>query len=429
MTQATREDKPLKFNADLSGAQSSKWIDEHSFWSGADLLAAEALQRGELVVFPTETVYGLAAIANSDAAMRRIFEAKGRPSDNPLILHVAKAEDVFEYCEVEDDLAPILHALTRRFWPGPLTLILPAKPEVSRVATAGLDTLALRCPDHEMARRLIDLTGFALAAPSANRSGKPSATCARDAFEDLETSISYCIDGGACEAGLESTILDLSVQPARILRPGKITPEQLSACLSEFGWPFAEVKKGETSAPALAEGEQPKAPGMKYRHYAPEAPVRILPDLLVEQMCFVLENELTRLKREQETVHLLRESVNEPVNEPVGETLLGEHDVIRVGIYASDAFRRAWSTHLVRASYEAKDMQLDWITFADGREDQAAQGLFHALRELDRKKPKLIFVQDMKGDGIALAYRNRLQKAAAGGSIPQAIRSEAEKLN
>ena len=226
--------------------------------------AGKLLREGELVVFPTETVYGLGGIATSDAAAKAIYEAKGRPSDNPLIIHVASPEDAEAYAVTSDTY----YRLAEKFMPGPLTVILPKKDSIPLSVTGGLDSVAVRCPAHPVARAIIRAAGAPVAAPSANRSGRPSPTCAKHVVEDLDGRVAAIIDGGECEVGLESTIVKLVGDKGVLLRPGAITADALS-CVCE-----TEIASAVTAA--LAENERPLSPGMKYRHYAPQAPLVLL---------------------------------------------------------------------------------------------------------------------------------------------------------
>ena len=223
---------------------------------------AASLKRGELVAFPTETVYGLGANALDEKAVKSIFLAKGRPQDNPLIVHVAEKEDIEKLVKSVPDIAKkVLDALT----PGPITIILEKSDLVPDVVTAGGKTVAIRIPESEIARELIKRAGVPVAAPSANISGKPSPTKASHVAEDLLDAVSYIVDGGACRVGLESTVLDLTVAPPTILRPGGITHEVLENLLGKVvGYKNAEN-----------ENTAPKSPGMKYRHYAPKAKMTV----------------------------------------------------------------------------------------------------------------------------------------------------------
>lgn len=228
--------------------------------------AAQILRDGGLVAIPTETVYGLGANAMDPEAVTRIFDAKGRPQDNPLILHVTGAQWLPRYCE---DVPPLAYVLARKFWPGPLTMILKRKSEVPDVTTAGLNTVGVRCPNHPVTLAIIREAGVPIAAPSANTSGRPSCTTAQDVLEDMNGKIEGIVDGGPCSVGVESTILDLTCTPPRLLRPGGLPVEALEQLIGTI-----TVDKAVTGL--LAEGEKPRAPGMKYRHYAPKAPVTVV---------------------------------------------------------------------------------------------------------------------------------------------------------
>ncbi len=227
--------------------------------------AVAALRAGRLVAFPTETVYGLGADASRDDAIRAVFDAKGRPSDNPLIVHGATLA-ALEPIAVFDARARRLAATC---WPGPLTLVLPAQPGVSSLVRAGLPTVAVRVPDHPVALALLEQAG-PLVAPSANRSGRPSPTTAQAVSAELGTSVAMVLDGGPCRVGIESTVLDLSGPVARILRPGAMDAATLRGILD------ADVIDASVGA-APEDAERPRAPGLKYRHYAPSVPVRIFP--------------------------------------------------------------------------------------------------------------------------------------------------------
>ena len=228
--------------------------------------AAKILREGGLVAIPTETVYGLGANGLDPQAVNRIFEAKGRPQDNPLILHVTGAQWLPRYCR---EIPPIAYVLARKFWPGPLTMILKRSAVVPDETTAGLDTVAVRCPNHPVTLSIIREAGVPIAAPSANTSGRPSCTTAQDVMEDMDGRIEGIVDGGACTVGVESTILDLTCEPPRLLRPGGLPLEDLERLIGHI-----DVDKAVTGK--LEEGEKPKAPGMKYRHYAPKAPVTVV---------------------------------------------------------------------------------------------------------------------------------------------------------
>ena len=228
--------------------------------------AAAILRRGGLVGIPTETVYGLGADALNEDAVVRIFLAKGRPQDNPLIIHVPDASWLEQYCR---DVPPEAYRLAERFWPGPLTMILPRRDIVPLQTTGGLETVGVRCPDHPVTLAIIRAAGVPIAAPSGNTSGRPSPTTAAHMIEDMDGKIDGIVDGGPCTVGVESTIIDLTVTPPRLLRPGGLPLEALEEVLGEVS-----VDKAVTGL--LAAGEHPRAPGMKYRHYAPHAPVTVV---------------------------------------------------------------------------------------------------------------------------------------------------------
>ena len=228
--------------------------------------AANIIKSGGLVAIPTETVYGLGADGLNENAVIKIFEAMGRPQDNPLILHIAGADQIEQFAH---HIPQAAYDLAERFWPGPLTLILPARDFIPKRTTGGLDTVGLRCPDCDSTREIIRLAGVPVAAPSANISGKPSTTPAEHVLHDHDGKIAAVVDGGACRVGVESTIVDLTEERPRLLRPGGVTPEQLLEVLGDL-----VVDKAVTAQ--IGKDEVVKAPGMKYRHYAPSEPVVIV---------------------------------------------------------------------------------------------------------------------------------------------------------
>ena len=317
--------------------------------------AAEILRGGGLVAFPTETVYGLGANGVDAAAVKKIFEATGRPQDNPLILHVPSAQWRCRCCE---DVPTIAYELARRFWPGPLTMILRRNPIVPDATTAGLDTVAMRCPDHPVALALLREAGVPVAAPSANRSGRPSCTCAQDVREDMDGRVDGIVDGGPCAVGVESTILDLTCDPPRLLRPGGLPLEELEAVLGHV-----EIDQAVTAP--LKAGEQPKAPGMKYRHYAPKAPVTVVaggPEASAE--------EIARRLRPGD------------------------------GVICFDEFAPRFAGHTVETLGPKGDKSVQ------------AQRLFDALRAFDSVEVGQIYAQCPDHRGLGLAIGNRLKKAA-----------------
>jgi len=324
--------------------------------------AAELIKRGEVVAFPTETVYGLGADGLNPDAVRAIFTAKERPADNPLILHICEVEAVSRIAAVISDQARLL---MERFWPGPLTIVLPRTDLVPDEVTAGLDTVAIRMPSHPVAQALIAASGVPVAAPSANLSGKPSPTRAEHVWEDLKGRIAGLIDGGPVEIGLESTVLDLSREVPYLLRPGGISREQLQAVLGEV-----------RVAGDLAAEETPKAPGMKYRHYAPRAPL------------YVIEAETTR-----EIADLLERLVQQA--NQAGE---------RVGLIVSEE---------TRALLDVESAEVRTI---GSRENLAgvAHNLFSTLRDLDQTTVTVIYAEGFSQAGVGAAVMNRLYKAAGG---------------
>lgn len=240
--------------------------------------AGEVLRRGGLVAFPTETVYGLGADATDAAACARIFAVKGRPQDNPLIVHVKDPADAGKYCRT----TPLFYRLAEAFMPGPLTVIMPSLGVIPREVTAGLDSVGIRCPAHPVARRLLAAAGVPVAAPSANLSGRPSPTSAEHVTADLFGRVEMIIDGGASEIGLESTIVKICGEGLLLLRPGAVTYDAL-CCVCE------EVAVAPAVTEALPEGERPLSPGMKYRHYAPRAPLFLLEGDDAARRKFMLE--------------------------------------------------------------------------------------------------------------------------------------------
>lgn len=250
--------------------------------SAADCAAAAALwQQGEVVAFPTETVYGLGAAIGQPAAVAKIYAAKGRPTDNPLIAHIASLAMVSQLAR---NVPESFYHLADHFWPGPLTMVVSRQPSVPDIATAGLPTIGIRWPAHPVAQQLITALGAPVAAPSANLSGRPSPTTANHVLADLDGKIAAVVDGGACTVGIESTIIDLSSARPVILRPGAITAADLAAVLGE---PVAETTTHSSTVP--------QAPGMKYRHYAPQVPVRVVDSWEQvkqepEQAVFILAN-------------------------------------------------------------------------------------------------------------------------------------------
>ena len=324
------------------------------------LLAAEMIRQGKLVAIPTETVYGLGANGLDEKAVAKIFEAKGRPQDNPLILHVADARDMERFCHSIPESA---YALAEKYWPGPLTMVLPARDIVPLSTRAGLPSVAVRCPDCEVTRQIIRLSGVPVAAPSANISGKPSTTTAQHVLHDHDGRIDAVVDGGPCRVGVESTIVDLTDETPRLLRPGGITPEQLTAVVGN-----CIIDKAVTAS--VEKDAVVKAPGMKYRHYAPACRVLIV-----------------------------------------------EGDVIAAEGYIRKHFQPG---NRVLCFEEELPFFADFNPLAYGREadtDTLLAGLFAALRELDDPAIGTVFARCPSGSGKALAVQNRLGKAAGFQSV------------
>ncbi|MBR5441961.1 MAG: threonylcarbamoyl-AMP synthase [Clostridia bacterium] len=228
--------------------------------------AAQLLKENQVVGIPTETVYGLGGNAFSEEAVKRIFEAKGRPQDNPLIVHVSEFDEIYQLVGQVPDTARLL---AEKFWPGPLTIILPKSDKVPLCVTGGLDTVAVRCPSHPVANRLIKEAGLPIAAPSANLSGKPSPTRASHVYDDMNGRIPMVIDGGDCAEGVESTVITLSTPVPKLLRPGNITISQLREALGQ-------VEVDDAVLNPLKKGERVSSPGMKYKHYSPDADIVVL---------------------------------------------------------------------------------------------------------------------------------------------------------
>lgn len=247
--------------------------------------AAAIIKNGGLVVFPTETVYGLGGDATNEASSKKIYEAKGRPSDNPLIIHIDEPKMAEEYAHT----SPLYYALAARFMPGPLTVVLKAKETVPLATRGGLDTVAVRCPEAKIARELIKRAGVPIAAPSANLSGSPSPTTASHALDDMQGRVDAIIDGGDSEIGLESTIVKIDGDnELTLLRPGKITPDELLSVASCVNIADAVTDK-------LREGEVALSPGMKYKHYAPKAPVILLDGDAASMINYVKKTEEGKL--------------------------------------------------------------------------------------------------------------------------------------
>lgn len=322
--------------------------------------AGEILKKGGLVAFPTETVYGLGGDAFNRESSRKIYAAKGRPSDNPLIVHICQRKDLET---VVSEIPEAAEKIAEAFWPGPLTLILKKSDKVPYETTGGLDTVAVRMPSHPIARRLIEYAGGYVAAPSANTSGKPSPTKAKYVIEDMMGRIDMIVDGGEVGIGLESTIIDLTVSPPQILRPGYITEEMLEKVLGQV--------ETDTAILHPDSGQAPKAPGMKYRHYAPTGELTI--------------------------VEGAPEAVSAYIN---GQTRLDKLAGEKTGVIGTDERLSAYHADVVKSVGSRQD------------EEGIARHLYTILREFDDEKVTKIYSESFSSDGFGTAIMNRLLKAA-----------------
>ena len=322
--------------------------------------AGEIIRKGGLVAFPTETVYGLGGDALSPQASGKIYAAKGRPSDNPLIIHICKLEDIYK---IVSDFPKTAQKLAEEFWPGPLTMVLPKSEAVPKETTGGLNTVAVRMPVDPIALSFIDAAGGYVAAPSANVSGRPSPTCAKYVVEDMQGRIEMILDGGDVEIGLESTIVDLTGEVPMLLRPGYITIEMLREVLGKV-----DIDR------TILDGDcpdKPKAPGMKYKHYAPKGELTIVAGEAKEVLC--------------------------KINELATEAL--EHGE-KVGIIGTDET----ISYYVGSSIKSVGARSDEVSIA--------KGLYRILREFDDENVTCIFSESFDAGGMGQAIMNRLLKAA-----------------
>ena len=319
-------------------------------------LAAKLLQQGELVALPTETVYGIAADARNGEAVKKIFEAKGRPQDNPLIVHICGMEMLHGIVSEVPERAKKLAAA---FWPGPLTMVMPRGPEVSEVTCAGLDTVGVRMPSHPVVQAVIKASGVAFAAPSANLSGKPSPTNAQDTFVDMDGRLPLILDGGECAVGVESTVISVVGEKPTLFRPGHITLEELERALGE------EVEVSKAILEKLPEGAVVRSPGMKYKHYAPKAQVTILRGDFAKYKEFIKQH-----------------------TEPGVWALCFDGEGAQLGV----PFIEYGKNH-------------DGVT--------QAHHLFTALRDLDKHGAQVVYARCPEQDGVSMAVYNRLIRAAA----------------
>ncbi len=323
---------------------------------------AQVIQEGGLVAMPTETVYGLGADAFQVEAVRSIFQAKGRPVDNPLIVHIACTEDVEK---LSADIPPAAQQLMNEFWPGPLTIILPKRQEVPYEVSGGLETVAVRFPSHPVARELIARSGRPIAAPSANLSGKPSPTCVQHVIDDMAGKIDVILDGGECQVGLESTVVDCTCQVPLILRPGAITPLMIRQAVGDVAVSPAVLE-------GVPEGQKAASPGMKYKHYAPKAAVYVVSG----------ENE------EEITQKIKLRYDNDIKCGKIVLIICGRHKKSQYGS------RNA-------LSYEG-----------EGSMELLAKQLFSVLRQADKNHVDVIYFEEIKDDQLGLAIMNRVIRAA-----------------
>lgn len=322
--------------------------------------AAAILAGGGLVAFPTETVYGLGANGLNPHAVRAIYQAKGRPADNPLILHIAELSEVEKLAA---EIPPAAKLLMNNFWPGPLTIIFKRSKIVPDIITAGMDTVAIRMPVNNIARQIIRLAGVPIAAPSANISGRPSPTNAQDVKADLMGKVAVIVDGGSCAIGVESTVVDCTGAPPAVLRPGGITVEMLQKVLGEV-----------VLDPALngAATLKPRAPGMKYRHYAPRAPLKVI-ETEISELAAVFSREISQAVRQGQ----------------------------KVGALVSSETAAQLPPGIVIEQYGDRS-----------HPEQLAARLFTLLRRFDDENVDIIFAEGIRDTGIGLAVMNRLRKAA-----------------
>ena len=360
-------------------------------------LCAEAVREGKVVGFPTETVYGLGANALNRDAVNSIFEAKGRPGDNPLIVHI------WDKSQIEDlvsEITPCAEALIDAFMPGPITVIMRKSAKIPDEVTAGLDTVGIRMPSHKLCNEFLKLCGCPVAAPSANLSGSPSPTTALHVMNDMDGYVFGVIDGGECNVGLESTVVDATGEVPVILRPGAVT----SAMIDEA------LKTHTEYAGALSKGQVPASPGMKYRHYAPGCSVEII----------TLPENAVSIDPHQEGLNDDQKQILFDMASPFilkAQDVLKGNPAARIGIFAGSEVKAL-------AEMAGDDIllsHLEFYSYGDTCDIEAASHcLFDGLRLLDRQEVDLILAAGFKGEGLEVAYMNRLSKAAGrmGDDVP-----------
>ena len=343
---------------------------------GALQEAALLLLQGEVVAFPTETVYGLGANALDPVACAKIFKIKGRPADNPLIVHVAAVSEAREIVRHWPEEAEKCAA---KFWPGPLTLVLPKKDIIPDIVSGDLDTVAIRMPSHPVALDLIKAASRPLAAPSANISGKPSPTDGEHVWQDLKGKVPLILDAGRTAYGLESTVLDLTASIPVILRPGGISREQLTGVLGNVELEQVALGQSFDGTGTAA----PKSPGMKYRHYAPEGKVVLINEGSWEQTVHTIKTFLENKKSQKLAILCMQET--------------------------ADALKQE----------DLSEIDLIYVLGSRQKPEEAASRLFGGLRLCDREGIDIILVEGMPEQGIGLAYMNRVSKAAGKNIYPE----------
>lgn len=322
-------------------------------------LAVELLKKGEVVAVPTETVYGLAGDSRSPDAIRKIFEAKGRPNDNPLISHIC---DMEMFKMVAEDVSDDALKLAEAFWPGPLTLVLKKSSAICRESSAGLETVGVRMPSDEVARQIIKLCGFPFSAPSANTSGKPSPTTAQDVYDDMNGKIPLIVDGGECDAGVESTVISMVGKTPVLLRPGVVTKEEIETVLGK------RIRLASGVKNKIKNDEVVLSPGMKYRHYAPSAKV------------YILIGNLQKFKK-----------------------------------YVENYAKNNENQKIFVLCFDGEEKLFGCKTICYGKRNSPksqAHRLFSALRELDRQGAEVAFARCPRQTGVSLAVYNRLIRSA-----------------
>ena len=370
-------------------------------------VAAAAVRDGEVVAFPTETVYGLGADALNKDAVKKIFEAKGRPGDNPLIVHIY---DKSQIDDIASEITPLAQKLMDSFMPGPITVIVKKSSSIPDEVTAGLDTVGIRMPGSDTCRRFLSLCGCPVAAPSANLSGSPSPTSALHVLNDMDGRIFAIIDGGECEVGLESTVVDATGKEPVILRPGAVTKAMID-----------EATSSDIGSETLKEGQTPKAPGMKYRHYAPDAEVEIifLPEDVGEDDILIPEaegeDEKDPLKEMTDEQKKRLFNVASPYILRCRE-ILEKNPASRIGIFAGDETKLLFD----RTGDHILLSHINFYSYGrSGLVSAASHCLFDGLRHLDIQKPDVILAAGFKGEDLQKAYMNRLEKAAGkSGDLP-----------